>query len=524
MDPLPAQYQITHRHWRLIAAVWLLVVCACSGLLPAPTPTGAPRPKEITRVFATLDSAIKAGGNGNAATFNVPGFPYLRSDRTAAFLRDRLSDDPNARASAHTVLIDYMFALGRDARRKEILTLPAKAFTVIGTALPPPADRAALIAEAEVNAERLIRFDRSQPGFHDAVLSAVRAPDEYSWFLRFAGLYPLSGIPVAFLTQKVRRKFQTWFDTALDQLPQDGVLIHHIPAPAPLIPPVEVARLLRIHTHDPGLIRLPQAVKTQLARSLAPVIIQDVGADYDRPGRVHWQQDRIGIDTTRPTLYWYLTQALWHGKPALQLNYVLWYAARQGKRAPFIERGPLDGVTIRITLSPRGHPVMVDIMNNCGCYHLFVPSRQHVRGPKAVTGRLKPFIPQWLPVDIATKRLGVRINSGWHQIQRVMALDRPAGQTAGRVTGMASSPKIRQYRLLPYDRLEQLPRTGGGFESLFDSSGIAKGSHRLEPLLLFGMGIPKVGSMRQRGHHAVELVGRAHFDDPLLFGKKFIFR
>jgi hypothetical protein len=38
------------------------------------------------------------------------------------------------------------------------------------------------------------------------------------------------------------------------------------------------------------------------------------------------------------------------------------------------------------------------------------------------------------------------------------------------------------------------------------------------------MGIPSIGSMRQRGHHAILLSGRAHFDDPDLFNVNFIFR
>jgi hypothetical protein len=29
--------------------------------------------------------------------------------------------------------------------------------------------------------------------------------------------------------------------------------------------------------------------------------------------------------------------------------------------------------------------------------------------------------------------------------------------------------------------------------------------------------------MRQRGHHAIKLVGRAHFDDPQLFDESFEF-
>jgi hypothetical protein len=30
--------------------------------------------------------------------------------------------------------------------------------------------------------------------------------------------------------------------------------------------------------------------------------------------------------------------------------------------------------------------------------------------------------------------------------------------------------------------------------------------------------------MRQRGHHAIELIGRGHFDDPDLFNQSFLFK
>jgi hypothetical protein len=38
------------------------------------------------------------------------------------------------------------------------------------------------------------------------------------------------------------------------------------------------------------------------------------------------------------------------------------------------------------------------------------------------------------------------------------------------------------------------------------------------------MGVHQVGKMRQRGHHAIKFVGRAHFDDPYLFDKHFEFK
>jgi hypothetical protein len=59
---------------------------------------------------------------------------------------------------------------------------------------------------------------------------------------------------------------------------------------------------------------------------------------------------------------------------------------------------------------------------------------------------------------------------------------------------------------------------------MFDANGIAVGTERIEPLIFFSMGIPSIGSMRQRGHHAIELTGHDHFDDPLLFEKNFVLK
>jgi len=51
----------------------------------------------------------------------------------------------------------------------------------------------------------------------------------------------------------------------------------------------------------------------------------------------------------------------------------------------------------------------------------------------------------------------------------------------------------------------------------FDRQGIYMYPDDAERFIFFSMGIPKIGSMRQRGHHAIELIGRAQFDDPDLF-------
>jgi hypothetical protein len=154
---------------------------------------------------------------------------------------------------------------------------------------------------------------------------------------------------------------------------------------------------------------------------------------------------------------------------------------------------------------------MVDVTNNCGCYHFFVPNEDRFDQVISKSLRLDAFVPQTLPELGRGKRLGIRVNSGYHQVERLLIADTPSD----------SIP----YELVPYQVLEALPREGDRTESMFDEKGIAKGSKRWkEEVLFFSMGIPSVGSMRQRGNHPLVLVGRAHFDDPWLFEKNFVFK
>jgi hypothetical protein len=153
---------------------------------------------------------------------------------------------------------------------------------------------------------------------------------------------------------------------------------------------------------------------------------------------------------------------------------------------------------------------MVEAMNNCGCYHLFAPHRERVDRIVSRPSMFDAMVPQWLPEISSGERLGIRINSGWHQVQRLISVKEP--------------PDPVPYELVPYDVLEALPHEDGQTESIFNAKGIAKGSERVERFILFSMGIPSVGSMRQRGHHAIELIGRVHFDDPHLFDQNFIFK
>jgi hypothetical protein len=316
---------------------------------------------------------------------------------------------------------------------------------------------------------------------------------------------------VTVVTRGVRDRFKTWFNAGLEGLPVEGCLKTFAPAEAGLLGEREIEEIIEVSRRNPLEISRPNlAQRRRLVASLAPIFIQDVAAPHDRFGRVLWVADRLGIDSENPTVYWYISHTFLKGQPVIQINYALWYSERAGKNSPWIERGRLDGLTVRVTLDTQGKPFMVDVMNNCGCYHLFSPQKDRVREVTSRRFRLDPFAPQWLPPISSENRLGIRVNSGWHQVQGFLAERAP--------------PDAASYELVPYEALEALPRQNGRTESMFNGKGIAKGSHRIEPVFFFSMGIPSVGSMRQRGHHAISLTGRVHFDDPDLFDRNFVFK
>jgi len=227
----------------------------------------------------------------------------------------------------------------------------------------------------------------------------------------------------------------------------------------------------------------------------APFFYQDVAAAYDEIGEIIWHNGTVSINPAKPTVYYYASHARLKGKPILQLNYVIWYSARNGPLSPWIERGPLDGLTVRVSLDHDGQPFMVDIMNNCGCYHFYVPHPQRSAKVISPPDGIDAFVPRALPETYPEKRLVLRILSGWHQVDHLAAGKVPISYVP--------------YQLVDYDRLEMLSRDDLAFESIFNSKGIAKDSPRIESLVFFPMGITDIGSMRQRGHHAVLFIGRA---------------
>jgi hypothetical protein len=489
----------------LIFSLVLLFAFGCASLPAQRGIQSWERPAECVDLLNRVDQAVQEAGVRDAAAAPVPGFPYLRADRFLAGLGKSLKGEAEKRQ-----WVRWMQELDLQARRKEVENLPPEAFVSLSGKEEARGEREGLSSRVASCSSRLLEQDMARGDYYSALDHWPAVPDEYSSLMRFVGLYPLTAIPVAIATGHVQRKAEKWFSGDPERLPLAGRLRALFPAQGIFLEDWELETRIADSRKNPLGI-FPPAGKglEELARHFAPVFLQDAAGPYDDPGRLFWKGDQPEVDSGRPTIYYYFSQAYLRDEPALQVNYVIWYPARAGERAPWIERGHLDGLTVRVSLDGKGKPFMIDVMNNCGCYHFFVPDESRVRAKIPQPSGLEPFVPQWLPKLLSRERFGVRVNSGWHQVERVL----PVGETAG----------SNAYDLAPYEELESLPRGEGRKESLFDSQGIAKGTERIEPFIFFPMGIPRVGSMRQRGHHAVEFIGRLHFDDPDIFNRSFVF-
>ncbi|SER70200.1 hypothetical protein SAMN05421690_10561 [Nitrosomonas sp. Nm51] len=254
-------------------------------------------------------------------------------------------------------------------------------------------------------------------------------------------------------------------------------------------------------SHDPLGIPVPDtALLHALFAYHAPVWEVDVVDENDLPGIPIWNTaGKPGVKPA-PVVYRYPSYTRWQDQTLLQLNYVVWFAARPITGIFDILGGALDGLIWRVTLNSDGAPLLYDTIHPCGCYHMFFLTEALQPKPEALQLAEPPLLPQPAPRLTAGQRIVIRIASAAHYIERVYA-DQPDGTP---------------YEWRDYAELYATPVIDSGRRSLFAGNGLVIGSERRERWLLWPMGIPSAGAMRERGHHATAFVGRRHFDDALL--------
>ena len=310
-------------------------------------------------------------GVRDAASYPIPGFSYLRANRFLSFMKDRT--DTQGGRELWTL---WMQKLDLEARQKEINNLPDGIVSSFPAKQGAEPTRSELYDRVKSCSDRLFQHDKTRPGIYEMLNSVVEVPEEYSFTMRAIGLYPLVAIPVAVLTDRSRKRTRLWFETNLENLPAEGRLKSFTPAKTFSLSREELQAIIESSKENPLDVPLPdESQGKKIVEHFAPVFIQDVAAPYDRIGRLVWNGECPDVDQEKPTVYYYFSNAFLKGSPILQINYVIWFSERAGQRAPGIERGHLDGLTLRVSLDEQGRPFMVDVVNDCGCYHFFAPEK-----------------------------------------------------------------------------------------------------------------------------------------------------
>lgn len=494
---------------RLAAAAMAALASGCA-TLDAPF-TGhlaspAPQVRECAEWLRTLDEHVAEAGVRDAQDARVPGFPYLRASRLLAALR------PLAQASedALQALADRMLALDLEARRYEIMNLPAGRIAQMRDA----SDRGGLsaaLARTQRCGRLLRESDLAKPALRQELLERASVPDDYRLLNRILGLYAFTQIAFAGGVRRYEEQVRQAFQRE-QPAPAGASMIRHAPPPAEPLPRARVARILERAAGNPlGISEPGEAELQELLAAYAPSFEIAVKADFDRFGALRWPRDGDApvVDGAQPVVYAHPAWTRYRGRVLLQLVYTIWFPERPPRSEGDIFAGKLDGITWRVTLAPDGEPLVYDAIHPCGCYHLFFPTPRAEALPAPDSLEEWMFAPQSLPRIAEGERPLVRIASGTHYIERV-----------GVVRG---SDSLARYELRPYGELRSLPRPDGTRASVFGADGLIPGTERAERRLFWPMGIVSAGAMRQWGRQATAFIGRRHFDDADLFERRFRF-
>ncbi len=471
-----------------------LLIAACASTTSPPPLSEQSAAAQCLELYRAMDQAVANDGTTPSSPVKIEGFPHLRVNRfLASFRTEAMNQDER------TAWLARLADLDRQARRVELHTLPAE---IVRNAINQYISPEDTLEDALVDCSYNLKTqDLNHPNRFGLLRQRAVVPSAYQTLYQIVGLYPLMALPVQFGVSRWQQETQQVFQQPLKDLPVEGALRRFRPA--------QTKESVGFASLPQDVLGIPNPSLRQLAKLFAkhaPVWEIDVVGDYDLPGAPVWRKDGVPtVDTAQNLVYHYTSYTRWQNIPLLQLNYVIWFSERPRSGPLDLLGGPLDGLMWRVTLNRDGEPLLYDTIHPCGCYHLFFPTSA-LRLRSAVQNLLEPpLVTQSAPVIDAHERVVVRIASASHYVQRVYA---------------DTSTQGSRYRLQPYDMLYRV-KDGSQRRSLFAADGLVPGTERGERWLLWPMGIPSPGAMRERGHHATAFVGRRHFDDPDLLDRLF---
>lgn len=434
-----------------------------------------------------LDTLIIENSHFDPATHRIKSYPLLRSNRFLASFHGKIHETDTYYAwlkALNSLAIDtYASEFARAPGDQQTRWLAQHGATDFRSAL----NRCSAILMS--NIEYIHPFKNKE----------IQPKDNYSLALRSFGLYPVtSRLSHAYIN---RYRSEMTARVSHGSLRKFDKTLAYQPGPSIHLPP-ETIRKNMADAYASNPLGIPDPDTTTLEALFsknAPALHIEHKTPADAIGHPGFRNsNRIAIDDGSPAVFTYASHTRLHGDILLQLNYIFWFSERPKKSILDIYGGALDAVIWRVTLNREGIPILYDTIHGCGCYHLvFLPE-----GTQADSSRIRGDKPLMFPLhEFSTSRpVELKIESGTHYLLQAKNAVAALGQP---------------YTLLPYEELLQLPSPEGR-KSLFGKHGIIAQSRRLERFLLWPLGIPSAGAMRERGMHATAFIGRRHFDDPYL--------
>ncbi|WP_152204919.1 hypothetical protein [Marinobacter changyiensis] len=470
----------------LMLMAWVLGGCASQ---PATPPLVSLTSDACTMAWQDVERQLQQAGIEDAQGSQIPGYPYLRANRTLADF-DLAALTPAERQD----WLHHALSNGERALRVRLARLDRRYMFDPGWLMH--------CATQQVTA---LSGDSHR---WKALASSVQQPDAYLDWRRTIGAYPLIRPLLAHQVRKLQASQEKQFGAQADH----AEARQFTPAP-PEPDPAQVGSILR-HQHSRDRLGLPVFSQQEAAKLLAyhaPHLIMASDEPYDRPGTPRWKDSRWVIEPPARA-YTLITQVRWQNRWLPQLVYVFWFDERPKPHPLDIYGGRLDGLIWRVTLDENGQVLMYDSIHPCGCYHQWYPLSDRLRlNSGAVGDEIMTVLPLEAPANQrAMSRAVVHLASGTHYVTNVSFSAPPDSLT-----------EAAPYSLVHYDRLRALPDNTGMHRSLFLPNGLVAGTDRLERFLLWGTGVLSPGAMRQWGHHATAFIGKRHFDDPDLLNRYF---
>jgi hypothetical protein len=449
--------------------------------------------------FRQADAAVRAAGVGDGEAHRMEGFPHLRVNRFLASFADEVGQPAH-----HADWLMRLRELDHAARAAELSNLDPDRRRRLAARLGVDPFPAELNDHLDRCAAALMPDDDASRALRARLRTQAQVPDDYDGWKRVVGLYWLSRLPFSAGVDTYQREVARMFEQPVETLNIHGHLIWYLPqgAAAAAAMPARSADAL-------GIPILGGKRLDDLFAAHAPVWIVDQADDDDRIGSVALDAARrVHVALDRPVTYRRLAYTRFGQEVLAQLVYSIWFPARPKVSATDLLGGHLDSLVWRVTLDRQGQPLLYDSIHGCGCYHQFFPTarlRLRARPARLEEGAL---VPQVLPALASTPRIGLRIESCTHYLQRVL-------------TDMRAAEAGLAYGMLPDESLRSLVLSSGESRSAFGADGIVVGSERAERYLFWPMGVREPGAMRQWGRHATAFLGRRHFDDARLIERYF---